>query len=142
MYEKVGEPYAGSRLQYQCQTVLDWEQNTAYGKLSKEEQATAWDGKSEWLNVGEPVAFGESTGWIKLPMVKQTFNNAAQSRVDYRIVLEGEEDAEGNPVLFQQINSGVPGSLHWEVWTGHAARRHRPKASADSSRSCAASSTG
>ena len=90
---------------------------------SKEEQATAWDGKSEWLNVGEPVAFGESTGWIKLPMVKQTFNNAAQSRVDYRIVLEGETNDDGTPKLFQQINSGGTAYANYsDYWTAYAGR--------------------
>ena len=122
MYEKEGEPYVGA-LQYQCQTVLDWEANAAYKKLTAEEQATAWDGKSEWLNVGEAVEFGQSTGWIKLPMVKQTFNNAAQSNVDYRIVIPGEEDAEGNPVLFQQINSkGTAYANYSDYWTAYAGR--------------------
>ena len=122
MYEKEGEPYVGA-LQYQCQTVLDWEANTAYKKLTAEEQATAWDGKSEWLNVGEAVEFGQSTGWIKLPMVKQVFNNAAQSNVDYRIVIPGEVDAEGNPVLFQQINSkGTAYANYSDYWTAYAGR--------------------
>ena len=91
--------------------------------LTDEEKEDAWDGKSEWLNVGDPVEFGQSTGWIKLPMVKQVFNNAAQSNVDYRIVIPGEVDAEGNPVLFQQINSkGTAYANYSDYWTAYAGR--------------------
>ena len=126
MYEKEGEPYVGA-LQYQCQTVLDWEANTAYNKLTDEEKEDAWDGKSEWLNVGDPVEFGQSTGWIKLPMVKQEFNNAAQSNVDYRIIIPGEfvEDEDGNelPAQLQQINSGGTAYANYsDYWTAYAGR--------------------
>lgn len=122
MYEKEGETYVGA-LQYQCQTVLDWEANTAYNKLTDEEKEDAWDGKSEWLNVGDPVEFGQSTGWIKLPMVKQVFNNAAQSRVDYRIVIPGETNDDGTPVIFQQINSaGTAYANYSDYWTAYAGR--------------------
>ena len=104
MYETEGVPYEGA-IQYQYKYVEDWEANTAYGKLSKEEQATAWDGKSEWLNVGDPVEFGQSTGWIKMPIVKQYFNDAAYAKVEARIVKAGEFDADGNPVYLEIVNS-------------------------------------
>ena len=94
MYEDLGVPYAG-KLQYLCQYTMDWETGE----------------KSEWLPVGTPVAFGESTGWIKLPVIKQTYNHKGTARVDYRIVDENGNDLE-------VINSkGTAYAAYSDYWT-------------------------
>ncbi|WP_291528929.1 hypothetical protein [Bacteroides sp. UBA939] len=52
--------------------------------------------KSEWLNLGIPVAFGESTGFLPVPAIKTTYVSQGAARVDFRIVVSAE-------------NGGVPG---------------------------------
>ncbi len=52
--------------------------------------------KSAWLNLGSPVAFGESTGFIPIPAIKTTYVSQGAARVDFRIVVSA-------------ANGGVPG---------------------------------
>jgi hypothetical protein len=47
------------------------------------------------LDVGPPVAFGESTGWQPVKVFKETYNAAATARLDYMIQIV---DANGNIV--------------------------------------------
>lgn len=104
MYEDDGTPYQGT-LQYLYQITTDWENSI----------------KSEWLPVGGPVAFGESTGWQKLNLVNNPeLVDAAYARVDYRIV-----DASGNDL---EIIKSVAGDgtkkygTYSDYWTGYAGR--------------------
>ncbi|MDR1742754.1 MAG: hypothetical protein LBR48_02910 [Dysgonamonadaceae bacterium] len=43
--------------------------------------------KSAWLNLGSPVAFGESTGFQPVPAIKTTYVSQGAARVDFRIVV-------------------------------------------------------
>ena len=83
LFSRPGTPYAGT-LQYQYKrsgNILD----PITGEVIGPEPA-------EWYNMGEPVAFGETTGLQVLEMHKQTFNSNGSQRFDYRILTEtGEE---------------------------------------------------
>ena len=68
LYEKEGVP-TDLKLQYQYQYTLDYK--------TKE--------KSQWADVGKPVAFGETTGWQVVKLKKEVFNSSGKCRVDYRI---------------------------------------------------------
>lgn len=54
--------------------------------------ATGDGTKSDWINLGPPVAFGETTGWQEVPVKKSSFLAQGSARIDFRIrVTEGEE---------------------------------------------------
>jgi hypothetical protein len=100
LYETAGVPTT-LKLQYQC---ID--QRNAAGLV----------------NIGPPVAFGETTGWQPVKVVKSIFNSAGYNRVDYRIKVI---DALGNVVGDLQIKntSGVFVS-YADYWTEYIGRRY------------------
>lgn len=58
--------------------------------------------KSAWLNLGQPVAFGETTGWQPVPVIKTVPLSAGEARIDYRIRMIG---ASGEDLGSLQINN-------------------------------------
>ncbi|MBQ8224452.1 MAG: hypothetical protein IJZ86_03750 [Bacteroides sp.] len=72
--------------------------------------------KSEWINLGAPVAFGETTGWIELPLIKQYFNSSGYARIDYR-ALDADTDE-----LLQYMNSKGTMVDYSDYWTGYVGR--------------------
>ena len=69
LYEDGVKPYEG-KLQYQFQH-----------KRTK-----------EWMNIGEPVAFGEATVRTEVLVVKETLVDQGKCRIDYRILDENGEE--------------------------------------------------
>lgn len=101
MYETEGHPTT-MKLQYQYQYTLhplytNADKNAGLIPDGKEVgDATGDATKSAWLNLGTPVAFGESTGFQPVPVKKTTYIAQGAARIDFRIVVTAE-------------NGGVPG---------------------------------
>lgn len=103
LYEKEGE-YSTLKLQYQY-------------------QYTTGDGtKSEWLNIGSPVAFGESTGWQPITVIKSVFNSSGYARIDYKIKVQ-DENGEYTQDL-QVWNSNGKYVPYSDYWNGYIGRRY------------------
>lgn len=90
------------RIQYQFQYTTDVDAGT----------------KSEWLDMGEPVAFGEDTGWIEMPVKKSVFNSSGYARIDYRAL----NAATGE--ILQYMNSKGTMTNYSDYWTGYIGRRY------------------
>lgn len=103
LYEKEGK-YSTLKLQYQY-------------------QYTTGDGtKSEWLNIGSPVAFGESTGWQPITVIKSVFNSSGYARIDYKIKVQ-DENGEYTQDL-QVWNSNGKYVSYSDYWNGYIGRRY------------------
>lgn len=103
LYEEDGE-YCQQKLQYQ------WQYTDAEGN------------KSEWQNVGEPVAFGESTGWQPITVIKEVFNSSGYARIDYKIKVQ---DENGNYTQDLQLwNASGKYVSYSDYWTGYVGRRY------------------
>lgn len=103
LYEKEGE-YSTLKLQYQY-------------------QYTTGDGtKSEWLNIGSPVAFGESTGWQPITVIKSVFNSSGYARIDYKIKVQ-DENGEYTQDL-QVWNSNGKYVSYSDYWNGYIGHRY------------------
>ncbi len=73
------------------------------------------------INVGGPVRFGESTGWVEVKVLKDVFKSAGTRRVDYRILVK---DDAGNVVgPLQQMNSVGDMVDYADWWTGTIGRK-------------------
>jgi len=73
------------------------------------------------VNIGPPIAFGQSTGWQPVKIVKSVFNSAGSNRVDYRIKVI---DANGNVVGDLQIKPAAVFVSYADFWTGFIGRRY------------------
>lgn len=103
MYEKEGE-YCPLKLQYQYQYTI-----------SKEI-------KSEWINIGEPIGFGETTGWQPIKIKKSIFNSEGYARIDYKIKVQ---DANGKYTEDLQLwNSNSKYVPYADYWNGYIGRRY------------------
>ncbi|MDR1370754.1 MAG: hypothetical protein LBJ72_11620 [Dysgonamonadaceae bacterium] len=79
---------------------------------------------SAWLNLGEPVAFGEDTGWQLVPIKKTAYVSQGSARIDYRIKVTqggvvGTTMTEGDNLLICYDRSSariVTG--YTDYWTG------------------------
>ena len=74
--------------------------------------------KSEWLNMGNAVAFGENTGWVEMPVIKSVFNSSGYARIDYRAL-----DAETGEIL-QYMKSNGSMTNYSDYWNGYIGRRY------------------
>lgn len=96
MYEKAGVP-TDLKLQYQWQYTVDNE--TAE--------------KSEWFNLGQPVAFGEATGWEPVTVNKTVEISSGTARIDYRVRLIG---ADGSDQGSLQVRNTAGNFLDYTDW--------------------------
>jgi hypothetical protein len=105
LYEKEGVA-TDLKLQYQCQYVINDTTKV----------------KSEWVNVGKPVAFGESTGWQPVHVnVSTTAITNGNDRVDYRVRMI---DKDGNDLgSLQVLNSSNKFVDYADWWTAYVGRR-------------------
>ena len=104
LFETPGVPYPG-RLQYQYKRsgdVLDAITGEVIGPEPE-----------EWYNMGEPVAFGETTGLQMLVMHKQTFNSSGTQRFDYRILTES-----GDELMKWNGSKMVKYTDYWNAYIG------------------------
>lgn len=102
MYESVGVP-TNLKLQYQYQYTVDNETSE----------------KSNWLNLGKAISFGESTGWEPVPVNKTVIISAGTARIDYRIRLIGTDGSDQGPLMVRNTSGTmVPYSDWWNVAIG------------------------
>lgn len=106
LFETDGVP-TDLTLQYQCQYVIN--------DTTKQ--------KSDWVNVGKPVAFGEATGWEEVHVnISTTSITSGNDRVDYRIMVV---DNSGNSTgLLQVLNSSGKMVDYSDWWTAYSGRRY------------------
>lgn len=103
LYEKEGE-YSTLKLQYQYQ------------------YTTKEGSKSEWKNIGSPIAFGENTGWQPITVIKSIFNSNGYARIDYKIKVQ-DENGEYTQDL-QVWNSNGKYVSYSDYWNGYIGRRY------------------
>lgn len=106
MFETAGVPTT-LKLQYQYQYTTNIDAGT----------------RSDWLNVGNPLSFGEGTDWVPIPVITDTtVISSGNARIDYRIRMV---DASGNDLGSLQImNSASKYVDYSDWWTGYIGRRY------------------
>lgn len=105
LYEKEGVP-TPLKLQYQYQYTIDNDTKA----------------KSDWINLGEPVSFGEATDWIKVPVNKTTLISSGTARIDYRIEVINADGSSGG--LLQVLNSQNKMVDYSDWWNATIGRRY------------------
>jgi hypothetical protein len=75
----------------------------------------------ELVNIGEPVAFGESTGWQQVLLIKTDLVSSGSRREDYRIKVIDNGGVEVGDLQVMKSN-GTFGSYS-DYWTGYIGRR-------------------
>jgi len=111
LYESPGV-YTPLKLQYQYQY------NTDPGPA-----ATHTNQMSDWLNLGEPVSFGEATDWHKVPVIKHADRIVAQGseRIDYRIRMIGPNGEDLGPLQVRNSSNAMVNYSDW--WNATIGRR-------------------
>lgn len=134
MYETDNQPTT-MKLQYQYQYTLHPLYTYAdrdAGKIPEGMSvgdATGDTTKSPWLNLGEPVGFGESTGFHLVPVKKSTQVAQGAARIDYRIVVSAADGGiPGNTVIDDidwqlRVNSGAY-TDYWNLTVGRYATHY------------------
>lgn len=105
LFEKEGEP-TSLKLQYQRQYTLNYDDNT----------------KSDWINVGEPVAFGEATDWQQVDVNKSVELSSSYGRVDYRIRVIGADGSDQGDLQIANSSGKFVNYSDW--WTAYVGRRY------------------
>lgn len=107
LYEKEGVT-TDLKLQYQYQYTTDY--------------SVTPNPKSDWINVGSPVGFGETTGWQPITIIKSVTISSGYARIDYRIkVISANGEDLG---LLQVMNSNGVFINYSDWWTGYIGRRY------------------
>ena len=92
-------------------------------KLQYQYQYTTKEGsKSEWKNIGSPVAFGESTDWQPIRIIKSIFNSSGYARIDYKIKVQDEKGEYTQDL--QVWNSNGKYVSYSDYWNGYIGRRY------------------
>ncbi|WP_405604007.1 hypothetical protein [Polaribacter sp. Asnod1-A03] len=99
LYETPGVP-TPLKLQYQYQYTTDWDTGD----------------KSEWINVGEPVSFGEATGWEPVTVNKTIEVSSGYARVDYRLRVIGDDGSDQGNLEVERSWGFVE---YGDYWTGY-----------------------
>lgn len=105
LYEKERE-YCPLKLQYQYQYIKDVKSGE----------------KSEWMNIGNPIGFGETTGWQPIRVIKSIFNSSGYARIDYKIKVQ-DENGEYTQDL-QLWNSNGKYISYSDYWNEYIGRRY------------------
>lgn len=71
--------------------------------------------KSDWINVGSPVAFGEATEWIPINVNKGVENSSGSARVDYRIMTVNNDGSLGAQLEVRNSAGNMVNYTDW--WT-------------------------
>ncbi len=96
MYETPGVP-STLKLQYQWQYTTDNETGA----------------KSEWFNLGEPVSFGQATGWEPVVVNKTVEISAGTARIDYRIRLIGADGSDQGSLTVRNSSGNLVNYSDW-----------------------------
>lgn len=109
LYESGDQP-TNLKLQYQYQYPIEYNEK---GVVIR---------KSEWTNVGSPVSFGETTGWIPVIVHKSVPISSGYARLDYKIKVI---DANGNDTGDLQIMNSSNNFVNYsDWWTAYVGRRY------------------
>ena len=109
LFEKEGVPTT-LKLQYQYQYILEYDAN---GKAIS---------RSEWINIGKPVAFGETTGWQSVTVIKSVSISAGYAQLDYKIKMI---DASGKDIGdLQVLNASNKLVNYSDYWNAYIGRRY------------------
>jgi len=74
------------------------------------------------INIGQPVSFGEATGWEPVEVVKSIEISAGYARIDYRIkVIDTSGAVVGD---LQVMKTGGTYGSYADYWTGYIGRRY------------------
>lgn len=104
LYETANVPTT-LRLQYQY----------IFTRITFDENGVKVTGAKDTLNVGPPVAFGESTGWQPVKVFKEAYNASGTARLDYLIQVV---DANGNITgRLQARTTGGTTQNYADFWT-------------------------
>ena len=76
----------------------------------------------EMVNLGEPVSFGETTGWQPVKVVKSIYNSSGYARVYYKIKVVDENGNLGGDL--QHWNSNGNYKSYSDYWNGYIGRRY------------------
>ena len=75
----------------------------------------------EPVNIGEPVRFGEATGWEQVKVIKDNFNSSGSTRINYRIKVV---DENGNITGDLQVRNSSGNYVNYaDYWTGFIGRK-------------------
>jgi len=102
LYETHGVP-TDLRLQYQYQYTVDNDTGE----------------KSDWINVGNPVLFGESTDWEPVSVNKTIEISSGYGRVDYRLRIIGDDGSDQGNLKIQRSWGMID---YTDYWTGYIGR--------------------
>lgn len=106
LYEKTDVPTT-LKLQYQYQYPIKYDEK---GNVIV---------KSDWLNVGKPVSFGETTGWIPVVVNKSVLISSGTARLDYKIKVIDETGTDiGELKILNSKNAFVNYSDYWNAVIG------------------------
>jgi len=136
MYERPGTQ-SNLKLQYQYQYVINpiyTLADAAAGIIpegSKVGDPVPSPKTSAWINMGEPVGFGENTGWQLVPLKKASSgsSNSGTARVDYRIKVAeggtvGTNMTADNLLICNDRATGDPVNGCPDYWVGTVGRRY------------------
>jgi hypothetical protein len=100
------------KLQYQYQYNTDPGPAPTYTNL-----------KSDWINLGNPVSFGESTGWELVPVIKHADRLVTQGteRIDYRIRVIGANGEDLGPL---QVRNSTGSMVNYADFWNATIGRH------------------
>lgn len=102
LYDTIGVPTV-LKLQYQWQYITDNET----GDLS------------DWMNLGNPVSFGEATGWEKVHVNKTDTISSGHGRINYRIRMIDQSGADaGSLEVLNSRGNMVDYSDYWNAYIG------------------------
>ena len=74
---------------------------------------------SELVNVGDPVSFGETTGWQPVKVIKSVYNSSGYGTVYYKLkVVDDEGNVTGDLQLWNSSSKYVNYSDYWTEYIG------------------------
>lgn len=79
--------------------------------------------KSAWSNVGDPVAFGEATGWVQVDVNKTVEISSSYQRADYRIRVIGADGSDQGSLEVINASGNFVDFSDW--WTAYVGRRYQ-----------------
>lgn len=78
--------------------------------------------KSDWINVGKPVSFGEATDWEQVDVNKTVFISSGLARIDYRIRVIGANGSDQGSL--QVMNNSNLFLDYSDFWNASIGRRY------------------
>jgi|SRR5690625_2707101 len=77
---------------------------------------------SDWISLGEPVAFGESTDWVPVPVYKTVERSSGYAKIDYRIFEVNADGSLGDTLKVLNSSGNMVNYSDW--WNAYVGRRY------------------